>query len=65
MMKKLSVWFCYFFSLKEYHWSKISIKNAKNLSRSDKLHNVLPFCELIDQKVKKLIKIKIILCKLF
>jgi len=40
---------------KEYHWSKIGIKNAKrNLSRSTNLHNVLPFCKLINQKVRKI-----------
>jgi hypothetical protein len=40
---------------KEYHWSKIGIKNAKrNLSRSVQLYNILPFCKLISQKVRKI-----------
>ena len=40
---------------KEYHWSKIGIKTAKrNLSRSLSLHNVLPFCKLINQTLKKI-----------
>jgi polysaccharide biosynthesis PFTS motif protein len=40
---------------KEYHWSKLGIKNAKrNLSRSVNLHNTLPFCRLINQKVRKI-----------
>ena len=44
---------------KEYHWSKIGILTAKRvLSKSDKLHIILPFCKLLNEKKKKISKKK-------